>query len=173
MLLNIKFFNITQKDQIKSVEAGIERYFDGSLPDIITQLGVPQSIDYFGNLIGKNDYRLMDTVIVLKTPNFNYETYVLDKFFYNSIEGLPSHSFSVFKNRDVEAIRLSSIAGEIYQAVRRVARDNPNTARIYVVNDNQDVMNMVREQMPNIQYYMHQIHLNKSADSEKQKSPIA
>ncbi|KZB89816.1 hypothetical protein A2U94_19490 [Bacillus sp. VT 712] len=89
--------------------------------------------------------------------------------FYNSIEGLPSHSFSVFKNRDVEAIRLSSIAGEIYQAVRRVARDNPNTVRIYVVNDNQDVMNMVREQMPNIQYYMHQIHLNKSADSEKQK----
>ncbi|KZB89817.1 hypothetical protein A2U94_19495 [Bacillus sp. VT 712] len=79
MLLNIKFFNITQKDQIKSVEAGIERYFDGSLPDIITQLGVQQSIDYFGNLIGKNDYRLMDTVIVLKTPNFNYETYVLDK----------------------------------------------------------------------------------------------
>ncbi|MCM3068553.1 hypothetical protein NKR17_05670 [Priestia flexa] len=82
---------------------------------------------------------------------------------------MPSHSFSVFKNRDVEAIRLSSIAGEIYQAVRRVARDNPNTVRIYVVNDNQDVMNMVREQMPNIQYYMHQIHLNKSADSEKQK----
>ncbi|WP_108671771.1 hypothetical protein [Peribacillus acanthi] len=167
---------ITEQGQMEQVEKGIETYFNDTLNGIQETLGVPISTDYFGNLIGKNNYRNFNTVIVQKTPNFNYGTYALTNFFYKYHENLPTDNISIFQDEDVEKIRLSTISGEIYQAIRRIARDNPADAKIHLFNSNQEVIDMVLEQLPNIQYHKCQIDINrigkvKGAKEERKKEP--
>lgn len=152
---------ITEQGQKEQVEKGIETYFNDTLEGIQETLGIPISTDYFGNLIGKNNYRNFNTVIVQKTPNFDYGTYALTNFFYKYHENLSTDNIAIFQDEDVEKIRLSTIAGEIYQAIRRIARDNPGDAKIYVFNSNQKVVDVVLEQLPGIQYHKCQIEVNK------------
>ncbi|MEK4086083.1 hypothetical protein [Psychrobacillus sp. FSL K6-1415] len=161
---------VTEKEQVENVKMEIEGYFDENFEDIQTRLSVNLSVGYFGALTGINDFRLYDKVVILKTPNFNYETYVMNNFIYNSFEGIPNENIPIFENKAVETIRLSTVAGEIYQAIRRIARDSPGEAQIHIVNDNQEIINTILEQMPCIQYSKHQIHVLKSKnDRERQQ----
>jgi len=160
---------ITEQGQKEQVEKGIESYFNDTLDGIQETLGMPVSTDYFGNLIGKNTYRHFNTVIVQKTPNFDYGTYVLTNFFYKYHENLPTGSISIFQDEDVEKVRLSTIAGEIYQAIRRISRDNPGVAKIHVFNSNQEVIDLVLKQMPGIQYHKCQIEVNKARKEAGEK----
>ncbi|MEC1722845.1 hypothetical protein [Schinkia azotoformans] len=152
---------ITEQVQKEQVEKGIEAYFNDSLDGVQETLRMPLTVDYFGNLIGKNTYRNYNMVIVQKSPNFDYGTYALTNFFYKYHENLPIANISIFQDEDVEKVRLSTIAGEIYQAIRRIARDNPEDAKIYVFNNNQGVIDIVLEQLPGIQYHKCQIEVNK------------
>ncbi|MFT4413363.1 hypothetical protein ACLM5H_05840 [Fredinandcohnia humi] len=166
---------ITEQGLKEQVEKGIEAYFNDSFDGIQETIGMPVTVDYFGNLIGKNNYRNLNTVIVQKTPNFDYGTYALTNFFYKYHENLLTDNIAIFQDDDVEKIRLSTIAGEIYQAIRRIARDNPGDAKIHVFNSNQEVIDMVLEQMPGIQYHKCQIEVNKAGKGagakEKEKKP--
>lgn len=156
---------VTEKAQVENVKMEIEGYFDENFEDIQKRLSVNLSVGYFGALTGINDFRLYDKVVVLKTPNFNYETYVMNNFIYNTFEGILNENIPIFENKAVETIRLSTVAGEIYQAVRRIARDSPGDAQIHIVNDNQEIINTILEQMPGIKYFQQQIHVLKSKDN--------
>ncbi|MEI2368021.1 hypothetical protein [Niallia circulans] len=150
---------ITEKGQKENVEKEIKKFFGKSLEELQKTFGFPISIDYFGNLIGKNSYRVYNTVVMLKTPFFSCETYTLSKFLYSCMENLPIGNISIFQDEVVEKIRVSTIAGEMYQAIRRIARNNPGEAKIYVFNNNQEVIDMVLEQLPGIQYDKRQIEV--------------
>ena len=170
---------VTEQGQKEQVEKGIEAHFNDTLEGMQETLGIPIVTDYFGNLIGKNNYRKFNTVIVQKTPNFDYGTYALTNFFYKYHENLPIATISIFKDEDIEKVRLSTISGEIYQAIRRIARNNTNIgdAKIHVFNSNQEVIDTVLEQMPGIQYHKCQIEVSKvgkeagAKEQGKEKKP--
>lgn len=152
---------ITEMRQKENVEKEIEKFFEKSLEEIQKTLGFPVSVDYFGNLIGKNCYRLYNNVVMLKTPNFNYATYALTNFLFQCQQSLPTDTISIFQDEVVEKIRLSTISAEMYQAIRRIARNNPGDAKIYIFNNNQAVIDMVLEQLPGIQYQKCQLDVEK------------
>lgn len=163
---------ITEKRQKENVEEEIEKFFGKSLEEIQKSLGFPISVDYFGNIIGKNCYRYYNNVVMLKTPNFNYGTYGLNMFFFNRQQNLPIANISIFQDEIVEKIRISTIAGEMYQAVRRIARNNPGDAKIYVFNNNQEVIKMVLEQLPGIRYQKSQIDIEKVGKEAEKKERV-
>lgn len=153
---------VTEKSQINKIREAIEKHFSKKLKEIQEILGYKISIDYFGNLIGKNSYRTYDTVVMLKTPIFDSTTYALNNFFFKYQEHLPIWDISFFEDEDMEKIRKTIIAGEVYQGLRRIARDNPGNAKMYVFNNNDEVINMVLDQMPGIQYNKIQIEIDKN-----------
>lgn len=54
-----------------------------------------------------------------------------------------------FKNKELEQVRKTYIASNIYQAIMRVNRDRQHPADIYIINSDRDVVDIVKEQMLN------------------------
>lgn len=108
--------------------------------------------DYFGNIIGVNSYRDFDDVVIMKTPNYDYLAYALTYMYYRMNDQLSVGNVPVFQHEEVEKIRKTVIAGEIYQAIKRVNRDNSRVSNMYVLTDNQEVVDLVLAQLPGIRY---------------------
>lgn len=134
------------------------RFYGDNLGEIQQNFNKIISIDHFGNLIGKNDYRDFDTIVILKTPNYNYISYVLDYAFLagNVIDGM---RFEPFKNQVIEKIRISTVAGEFYQAIKRINRENELTSNIYLFSDDMDAVAIVKKQLTNVQYSVRETKL--------------
>ncbi|WP_153976933.1 hypothetical protein [Paenibacillus xylanilyticus] len=157
---------ITEKANVEKLRDEIVQFFSeygSSIEEIERRLNCKIGIDYFGNIIGVNHYREYDCVVLLKTPHYDYLTYTSTYHFYKWMNHQPVDDVKLFKHKEVEAIRRSTVAGEMYQAIKRVNRDNSRRMDVYVFTDYQEAVDLVIEQMPNIQY-------NKEDLGEKQNS---
>lgn len=129
-------------------------------------------IDHFGNLIGVNTYRDFSNVVVMKTPNYDYLSYALTYFYFASMEGVEVRDIEVFKHEQIEQIRKTAVAGEIYQAIKRVNRDNSRNSEIYVFSTSQDAIDIVLGQLPDIHYKqieMEGVHKRKEPKNRSKK----
>lgn len=121
-------------------------------------------VDHFGNLIGVNCYRDFESVVILKTPFHDYLSYVLTYFYFRSQEVIGKkekmEDIELFKNEEVEKIRKTIVAGEIYQALKRINRDNSRSAQMVVCTDYQEAIDLVAEQLPSIQYTSDSLEVN-------------
>ncbi|RPJ97235.1 hypothetical protein CW357_00770 [Rummeliibacillus sp. TYF005] len=109
-------------------------------------------IDYFGNLIGKNDYKDCDVAVLMKTPNYNYVDYFLIYAFYNS-QGVGNiKKVELFQEESIEKMRLSLIACDYYQSMRRIARKTGMAATYFIYTKNIEAIKKVMTQLPNIQF---------------------
>jgi hypothetical protein len=158
---------VTDKENKPKLEEKIADYLVSvgwEEAEIKEMLNESLRIDYFGNIIGVNTYKDFDNVVVLKTPNFDYLSYALTYFYFQKMDGKPIEDIDVFRNDIVEKIRNTAIAGEIYQAVKRVNRDNTRSSKIYVFTANQDAVDIVLTQLPGIQYKNDKLTVNKKKE---------
>jgi len=150
--------------------------FEEDLKDRFLTLGVDNDkiqelvdkkvkIDYFGNIIGVNTYRDFSAIAVVKTPNYDYLTYALTYFYYSFIENRKVGNIEVFKHDEIEKLRVSAVAGEIYQAIKRINRDNSQSSQIYVFTDYQEALDIVLQQLPNVNYKTNEFKVHKSKKS--------
>lgn len=115
------------------------------------------SVNWYGNLIGKNTWRDFDCCYLLGTPNQRLESHVIHLCQYTdkhdwrvSLDIIKKDKTRGFKNRDLEKIRQSDIISEMYQTVKRVQR-NPNPrAEIYIVTSDEEVFSGVAKQLKHI-----------------------
>lgn len=156
---------VTDKDNAKEVQKKALVYLSlfGFNEDEVNKR---VSVDYFGNLIGVNTYRDYDTVIVLKTPFFDYLSYALTYFYFQSTEKDAMSDIVVFKNDDVESIRKTIVGGEIYQAIKRINRDNSQSAQMIVCSDYQEAIDVVVGQLPKVKYERDTLKVNKLKEKE-------
>ncbi|GIP52950.1 hypothetical protein [Paenibacillus vini] len=146
---------VTQLDSKEKVENAIVQHLSkcgNSLAEIEKNLNCQIKIAHFGGIIGVNDYRDFDSVVLLKTPNYDYLTYALTYLYYRSMDNKSIENVQMYKHVEVEKIRKTAIAGEIYQAIKRINRDNSQCANIYVFSDGGEVINLVLKQLPNIKF---------------------
>ncbi|WAH42383.1 hypothetical protein NZD89_02440 [Alicyclobacillus fastidiosus] len=136
-----------EKEVVESILAHFKEY-GNTLEQISENLGYPIAVDHFGNLTGVNKYRDFDTVLVLKTPNFNYMTYLLNHF-YHTKQGRDN---ILFQDDEVQLVRRRMVAGEIYQSIHRICRDHIRPAKIYVFCNNQEVVDTIVSELPGVQY---------------------
>jgi hypothetical protein len=136
------------------------RFYGTNLIEIQQNFNKVIAIDHFGNLIGRNHYRDFDTIVILKTPNYNYISYILDYTFLtgNVTDGM---IFETFKNEEIEKIRISAVAGEFYQAIKRINRENKLRSNIYLFSDDMDAVEIIKGQLRNVQYFYKEIDFDK------------
>lgn len=117
------------------------------------------SFTYYGNFIGKNDWREYETVWTIKTPYYRFYQYILMYMFYSGKElngntsckvgNKKGEKYIVFQNKDFDDFKNSIVAGEIYQGAKRIARDGRD-CNINILIDNKDIFNIVKKQFKGI-----------------------
>lgn len=122
------------------------------------------SIDYFGNLIGVNTYKDYQHAVILKTPYFDFPSYVLDYLFFRG-EGIKSEE--TFSPSDFNDVRNVVVAGEIYQALKRVNRSNRLKSKFIVFMNNEEVLQMIVNQFPNIHLIRDEIQVQRENKKER------
>jgi hypothetical protein len=115
------------------------------------------SVNWYGNLIGKNTWRDFDCCYLLGTPNSRFEAHAIhlcqytDKHDWRIGLGIVKNGKTKsFKNADLEKIRQSTIISDMYQTVKRVQRNPKPHAVIYIVTSDEEVFSGVAKQLKNI-----------------------
>jgi hypothetical protein len=137
---------------------GIHDIFIGAEDDTQKHSGEKIAINWFGNLIGKNDWRDFDQCWILGTPNVPMETHVVNMAQYSKKydwrlgtemirRGIDKY---VFKNEVYEEIRKGYLIGEIYQAIKRIQRNAEPKAKFFVVSNDDNVIKGVVGLLKNI-----------------------
>ncbi|WFD11319.1 hypothetical protein [Tepidibacter hydrothermalis] len=142
----------------------------GDLKKKLVEAGVKEEnfeIDYFGNIIGSNKYREFKNIFILKTPNFNYESYVLMDLFYNKQKINYEKEIVVFQDFDIENIRKSVIAGEIYQAIKRINRNNELDSKIFLFCNEKDVIEIINRQFKGINIITQELNVKKLKNKQE------
>jgi hypothetical protein len=132
-------------------------------------------IDHFGNLLGKNDYKDYNVIVVMATPNFPYITYFINYLYFSQTTAKQQKNLKIFNdpdNPEVELLRHRTLAGEFYQAIRRINRNNAMAMNIYVATDNEKVIDFVTELFPKIQRD-HSVSLSIKETQDKKKTKKA
>lgn len=167
-----KILFVTDKDNENTLKKEIRNYLElvGKTDKEIQNIEETMiKVEYFGNIIGVNDYREYETVVIMKTPNFDYVDYVLQHDYYKPLKHL-NEDIPIFKNLTVEQIRKTMIAGEIYQAMKRINRDNSKNAHYIVFTANNDAVDIVRQQMPGINYYQYELNVDYTARKTEEET---
>jgi len=116
-------------------------------------------IDYFGNLVGKNDYRDFNKIWLLKTPNYNFATYILQYTFYSgkkfdnryNLDIVTQNKVTRFKSEELEKLRQSILLGEFYQAIKRINRYNTKSSEINIITNDEVIVNKIKNQFKGIE----------------------
>ncbi|MBY3617992.1 hypothetical protein HGO21_00370 [Acinetobacter sp. CUI P1] len=137
---------------------GIHSVFVGSEDEENKYNNESYAVNWFGNLIGKNDWRDFNQCWVIGTPLLPMDTYILNMWQYSGNinwkigrEIVKKEGVQQFKNKDLEKIRKGYIVGEIYQAIKRIQRNHHPKAQFFIVNNDDDVFNKVVKHLPNVQ----------------------
>lgn len=116
------------------------------------------ALNWFGNIVGQNQYSNFDTCLLVGTFNLPYPVYLLQYALYNDIESFAQWNLEVkkgkFKDEELERIRKGSIAADFYQALKRVQRNMAPNAMVIIFNHDKDIADELASQLPNINFYM-------------------
>jgi hypothetical protein len=117
------------------------------------------AVNWFGNLIGKNDWKDFDQCWVLGTPNIPMETHVINLAQYSGkfdwrmgLEMIrKSTDKYIFKNKVYENIRVNYLVGELYQTIKRIQRNPRPAAQFYLVNNDEQIFSGVVKMVDKVQ----------------------
>ncbi|WP_340010828.1 hypothetical protein MHI32_21695 [Paenibacillus sp. FSL H7-0690] len=108
------------------------------------------AINWFGNLIGKNEYSNFTQCWIIGTPNIPYEQYLV-QYMMHKQDDLGKKSIDIvrgrFKNDEFRAVQLGYIASEIYQSIKRIQRNAMPHGEFFIVNSDEQIMKMVLSQI--------------------------
>lgn len=103
--------------------------------------------DYFGNLVGKNRYADYDCVYIIINHQFAFANYVIDYMYHNDNSNVDlecicgNDNVYRFRNPELEEMRVNSITANLYQAIKRINRDNSKKTTVYIINNDKRVIN--------------------------------
>ncbi|WP_415803220.1 hypothetical protein, partial [Cytobacillus oceanisediminis] len=112
------------------------------------------AINWFGNLIGKNNYKDFSQCWIIGTPNIPIEAHLIN-YLQNSISGAkiegPVHiKKGRFKEDKYKLLQVSHLACEIYQSIKRIQRNIMPNAKYYIVNSDEEVFQLATNKMKNL-----------------------
>ncbi|MEH7076214.1 hypothetical protein [Neobacillus drentensis] len=166
---------VTDKDNEKGLIESIEKHYShwgNNMEEIAQRMKIQISVDHFGNLIGVNHYRDYEKVVLLKTPNFDYLSYALTYFYFQTMSHQPVSDIQLFNHPQVDLIHQTVVAGEMYQALKRINRDNSRNAEYYVFTDNQEVVDLIVEQLPSINVVKREFSVAKKRKESGEKKEL-
>lgn len=120
------------------------------------KLGLPTNIkiEHHGNIIGRNDWREYNKVIIASSCNLSESAYIMNYLYYtgDDIDINTNHAFVLnqmrqFVDKRLEMIRVSFIAGHIYQGIKRIDREVTRNSEVHLFCGDKDTINLVVKQL--------------------------
>jgi hypothetical protein len=111
------------------------------------------AINWFGNVIGKNTYKDFNTCWILGKPNLPLESYLIHYMHYSQIDHLGRKPMTTskgkFDNQTFRDVQDGEIASDVYQCIKRIQRNANPEGDIYIVLDDEIILNKVISDMKN------------------------
>lgn len=138
-------------------------------------------INHFGNVTGSNDYRELCNCVITHNPNIPYRYYVLEYLYYSnetldnrnswsgSNSGRGDEMVYRFNEKKFETYRQCKNANEIYQAIKRVNRDMSQESKIFIFNNDIEVIQRVLDMFKGVKpitTYDNKIEFEKSKQEQ-------
>ncbi|WP_136603813.1 hypothetical protein [Paenibacillus dokdonensis] len=141
---------LCHKENAEKIELTLHRMEVNSIGVDDQYTNQEYAINWFGNLVGRNDYSDFTQCWILGTPNIPYEQYLLKYMIYNNADlgrkSLDIHS-GRFKNKEFKSIQMGYIAAELYQSIKRIQRNEMPSGQFYMVNSDSAIVDDVLGQI--------------------------
>jgi hypothetical protein len=165
------FINYLRKQSLNDIFIGVEDKEKKK-----EYQGQEIAVNWFGNIIGRNLWKDFNKCWVIGTPNLPMDTHILNLYQYSKKNdwkiGLGMVRVDTgkyqFENKSLEKIRKGYIIGELYQAIKRIQRNEKPQAEFYIVNHDEKVFNEVAKQVLDVKV-LEPINLEIYTENEKQK----
>ncbi|MGG4141745.1 hypothetical protein ABEW34_01330 [Paenibacillus algorifonticola] len=126
----------------------------------VTSIGVGDNytneeyaINWFNNLVGKNQYSDFTKCWIIGTPNLSYEKYPIQYMQYAE-NGIGKRSLDIIKGRFVNSelylVQVGFIAAELYQSIKRIQRNSKPQGEFFLVNSDSAIISAVIGQIKGI-----------------------
>ena len=159
-----KILIVGKKDEVNNLLSNSRNDFSDAEVDFVN----------FQYLRGKNDWGDYNKCYIIHTPNMSYSHFYFLYEIYKCIL-VRGFNFSMTRNlslqkrncniyftdEEMEQVRKTYIASNIYQAIMRINRNRQHAAQIYIINSDHEVVDMVKEQMLHIRFERFSIDIPK------------
>lgn len=133
------------------------------------------SYAWFQNIVGKNDWRDFNKCYIILNPQIPFAIYILKYMFYSGFSFNVGDKWSTgnidnvhrFRNKEFEKVRQTVITAELYQAIKRINRNNNKSAEVYVINNDQQILDKLIEQFNNIKVKEYFLNLEDKVNEKK------
>ncbi len=114
-------------------------------------------LNYFQNMLGDNNYKHLQNVLIAHTFNISEKQYILEYLYYSNkkfnsdddIKVILLNERRTFVNKNIEKYKIGRIANEFYQAVKRVNRDMDKATRIVILTKEVEAVKIVCKMLKN------------------------
>lgn len=123
---------------------------------MLMKQGIPSNVktEHNGNIIGRNDWKEYNKVVIAQTYNLPEYEYIMKYLFYSgdNIEVKTDHilinnQMRKFVDEELEGVRVSFIAGHIYQAIKRIDREVTKNSEVYLLCGDEAIIDLVISQL--------------------------
>lgn len=170
------FYKIINDDIISRLEADDQMLVLGS-KDERDKIIRHHQVDYawFQNIVGKNNWKNFNKCYIALNPQIPFPIYVLKYMFYSGLNFNPEGKWDAghdnkvyrFRNTEFEKVRQTVIVAELYQAIKRINRDNDKEAEIYLINNDQEILDKLIKQFNNIKVKEYSLNLEYKTSEKK------
>ncbi|WP_350474266.1 hypothetical protein [Psychrobacillus psychrotolerans] len=105
------------------------------------------AINWFGNIIGKNEYTDFSNCWIIGTPNIPLGQYPIQYMMYSKQKDLTNKKLELiqgsFKNKIFNELKNGYVASEIYQSLKRIQRNVLPNGNFFIVNNNKTITDLV------------------------------
>lgn len=116
------------------------------------------AINWYGNIIGQNNYSEFNMCHIIGTNNLPYPVYLIQYAIYQELQSLNQFDMTLEKGEfldvELESVRKGFLAAEFYQAAKRIQRNCNPKAIFILVHHSEHVIQMVVNEMKNIKVYI-------------------
>lgn len=146
-----KVLLVCHKENSTELLAGIKKIFGDNvyIPKGEEDIEAAQSyaaVDWYGNIVGKNNYKAYDICLILGTHNMPLPVYLLQFVQYSpnlNVSRFPQKmelKSGKFEDEKLEAFRKAFLAADFYQAARRIQRNQEPKASYLLYTFDEDVV---------------------------------
>lgn len=129
------------------------------------------AINWYGNIIGKNEYSDFNKCWIIGTPNLPYEQYLIHYMQYSMSDSLGHKGKKVYNGRFTNAtfkeVQVGYIAAEIYQSIKRIQRNVLPTGEFFIVNNDPEIVKSVLSRIHGAKLVTETFHFKEEEEEQK------
>ncbi|WP_117161464.1 hypothetical protein [Paraliobacillus sp. X-1268] len=130
------------------------------------------AISWYGNLVGRNEFRVFDNIWLLTTPNLPMNHYPIHYMQYKS-QSIGQRKLNIkngrFKNSVFNDLHRGYVRSEVYQSLKRIQRTAKPLGTFHIVVSDEELIHTVLQEMNGAILPQENLHTLKFVEEKKKK----